>query len=486
MRTFRLSKSKYMAGLQCEKRLWYEVHRPELKPEPPAFQQRIFDQGTLVGELAREQFPGGVLIEADYRHLSEGAQETIDAIERGATVIFEGVISYDDIRVRPDVIRLLDSGSWELIEVKSSTGVKKEYVHDITVQTHVLNGAGMKVEKACLMHVNRECVYPDLSNLFEIVDVTERVLELLPSVPEKVEAFREMLATDEEPDIPVGRHCEKPYLCSYKEYCWRNVPDYSIFRIPHMRWDEKEKLLAEECVELDLLPPEVVLSDDQHRFIDSYVRKDAVIDIVAVREMLAGLEYPIHYLDFETDNPAVPRFEGMSPYGMFPFQWSCHIVEEEGPLIHMEYLHDSMTDPRRPLTDSLLEAIGPKGSIVVYHAPFEKRVLGYLAECFPGHAEVLNSLIERIWDQLLVFRDHYTDYRFRGSNSLKSVLPVLVPSMGYEGMDVSEGGEAQTAWNEMIRLPEGEERDRLAADLKEYCGMDTRAMVEIMRVLEQI
>ena len=121
--------------------------------------------------------------------------------------------------------------------------------------------------------------------------------------------------------------------------------------------------------------------------------------------------------------------------------------------------------------------------MIAYNAPFEKGVLNRLAGGFPGHGGALSSIADRLWDQLVIFRNHYTDYRFGGSNSLKSVLPVIVPSMSYENLGVSDGGEAQVTWNELIRLPEGSEKNKLVKDMKEYCGQDTWAMVEIHRKL---
>ena len=55
-----LSKSTYIRGRQCAKSLWLVKHRPELRPEVPARLQAIFDQGTEVGRLAQQRFPGGV------------------------------------------------------------------------------------------------------------------------------------------------------------------------------------------------------------------------------------------------------------------------------------------------------------------------------------------------------------------------------------------------------------------------------------------
>jgi hypothetical protein len=480
----RLSKSKYLAGLQCHKRLWLEIHRRELIPPVPPSQQRIFDQGTLVGELAREQFPGGVLIEADYEHLSEGAKETAVVLTQGADVIFEAVISHDGILVRPDVIRRNETGGWDLIEVKSSTGIKDIYIDDVAIQTQVLNGAGLDVRSAGLMHINTECTYPDLSNLFTIEDITELVGDALPGIPERVAELRAMLALDFEPDLQIGQHCHKPYGCEFIELCWSWVPELSIFNIPRLRWPDKAVLLEDGLVAISDLPRELRLNENQRRFVRSCELQEPVIYHDLIQEELAGLEYPLHFLDFETDNPAVPRFDGMHPYGQFPYQYSCNVLHENGDISHMEYLHESESDPRKHLVESLIDAVRKEGTVVAYNAPFEKGVIKKLVESLPEYAGELQSIADRLWDQLVIFRDYYTDYRFRGSNGLKNVLPVIVPDMSYDGMAVSDGTDAGVVWNDMIRLPDGEEKDQKILDLKEYCGQDTWAMVQIHRVLE--
>lgn len=480
--TYRLSKSKYLSGLQCHKRLWLEIHKPELAPPPPPGQQRIFDQGTAIGEMAREEFPDGVLIEADHLNIPVAIKQTVEALDNSADVIFECCFIYDDILVRPDIILRNDLGSWNLIEVKSSTSVKEVNINDVAVQTWVLQGSGLEVKRAFLKHINRDCMYPDLSNLFKTEDITELVETVMPTVPEKLSEYKSLL-DNSEPDIPIGQHCSKPYDCPFVSYCWRDVPDHSIFNISRLRWSVKERLLAENKITIDKLPADFSLNDNQLKYVESFETKKPIIDRNGIKEELDKLESPLYFLDFETDNPAVPRFDGMHPFEHFPFQYSCHILNESGNLEHIEFLHDSESDPRRPLVESLIKIIGETGSIIVYNAGFEKGVLSKLAQWYPEYDELLLSVIDRLWDQLDIFKKYYTDYRFKGSNSLKNVLPVIVPSMSYNNLAVSDGTEAQVAWNEMIRLTESKERDKLENKLKKYCGQDTLAMVEIHKYL---
>ncbi|MFQ6614604.1 MAG: DUF2779 domain-containing protein [Fidelibacterota bacterium] len=481
----RLSKSKYLSGRQCHKRLWLEIHHPELAPPPPPSQQRIFDQGTRVGELAREQFPGGLLIEAEFDEINLAIEQTQEALQQGAEIIFEGCFIYHDVLVRPDVMKQTENGGWILIEVKSSTTIKEENLHDVAIQSWVLQGCGQDVERMFLMHINRDCVYPDLSNLFQSEDITGNVRELLPLVPDVLTEYRRILRGSE-PKIAIGSQCGRPYACPFTGYCWQHVPEFSIFTLPNLRWPVKERLIGENYLAIDELPVEFPLTDSQQRYVDSLKTKKPVIDRNRIREELDALQYPLYFLDFETDGPAIPRFNGMHPYEQFPFQYSCHILHSDGRLDHWEYLHETLSDPRNPLLESLIETLGSEGTIIAYNAGFEKSILSKLAEWYPEHSRPIRTIIQRGWDQLLSFRKYYTDYRFKGSNSLKGVLPVLVPGMNYESLEVSNGTEAQVAWNEMIRLQPGLEKERLVRDLLTYCGQDTLAMVEIHKRLHSL
>lgn len=482
MKPKRLSKSKYLSGLQCHKRLWLEIHKPELASPPPPSQQRIFDQGTMIGELATEEFPNGILIDADYLNIPKAIKQTKEALENFFDVIFEGCFVFENILVRPDIILRNDLGSWNMIEVKSSTGVKEVNIHDVAVQTWVLQGCGLDVKRVFLKHINRDCVYPNLSNLFQTEDITESVEDILPTIPSKLSTFKSMLS-ESEPIVSIGEHCGNPYDCQFAKYCWKDVPEHSIFNIPRLRWSVKERLIDENKIEIEHLPGDFCLNNNQLNYLKSLEDKKPIIDWNGIVEELDKLEYPLHFLDFETDGPAIPRFDGMHPYEQFPFQYSCHVMEENRTLEQIEYLHESDSDPRQSLAESLVNAIGKTGSVIAYNAGFEKDVMKKLSQWCPEYSEQLQSIIERLRDQLDIFRKYYTDYRFKGSNSLKSVLPVIVPSMSYENLCVSDGIEAQVTWNEMIRFSDGSEKSKLIYELKEYCGQDTMAMVEIHNVL---
>lgn len=492
-----LTKSKYLSGLQCYKRLWYEKNHPERKANNSRSQQRRLDQSKEVGILARDYFPEGVLINTIDPLISIGQTEA--AIERGDTCIFEASFIFNDVFVSCDVLQK-DANSWKIIEVKASTVnstvkkskiVKEEYLNDLAIQKYVLTGCGLSVSETQLMLINsKECVYPDLSNLFAIEDITDQVNPLMENVENNVETFKTVLAGNDEPHVLIGQQCEKPYLCPFKEYCWRDVPEKSIFTISRLNWNKKDDLIRKSIFDLKDVPVDYPLSRTQRAYVNSVINKQSEIDNVAIKRLISNLEYPIHFLDFETDNPAIPRFDGLRPYQQFPFQYSCHVLHSDLTTQHYEYLHTDTKDPRLPLMESLLGHIAPHGSIVVYNATFEKAVLKDLALSFPEYASTFEAMIDRLWDQLDIFRNHYVHPDFCGSNSLKNVFPVLVPSLRHENLDVHDenldvrdGLEAQAVWNLMLNTTDETEKSKMIEQLKAYCELDTLATLEIHKVL---
>ena len=305
------------------------------------------------------------------------------------------------------------------------------------------------------MHTNKKCVYPDLSNVFTIENVTDQVDRLIADVPNNIETFKAILDENVEPEVLIGRHCDKPHTCPFKEYCWKDVPEYSIFTIRYLATNREEELVERDIFSLYDVPDDFPLTKNQRGYVNMVLDNKPKIDKEAIRRKLSELKYPIHFFDFETSNPAIPRFEGLKPFRHFPFQYSCHILQSDGSLTHHEYLHTDKTDPRLPLIESLLNDICGVGSVVVYHASFECQRLKELAEYLPEHSEVLQSIISRLWDQELIFKRHYSHPDFCGSNSLKDVLPVLVPSLSYEDLCIQEGNDAQAVWNTMIETANG-------------------------------
>jgi hypothetical protein len=482
-----LSKSKYVAGLQCHLRLWHQCYNLDLASEISPARQAIFDTGHKVGELATQLYPSGVLIEEDHLHHDEAVKSTLDAMENPKVkAIYEAAFLFDGVRVRVDILERLKNGRWNLIEVKSSTRVKHKYYPDVGIQHYVLKGSGLNIDRVFLTHLNNQYVYDgkelDLEGLFSSFDLTEEALAYQEEIPVMLADLKDMLANSEAPETNPSRNCNKPYGCDFYEYCTKDMPEHWVVHLSGIGQNKLDALEAMGIYDICDIPDEFPLNAIQDRIRNCVANKEEHT-AGELRDELEDVEYPIHFLDFETLSPAIPRYAGTRPYQGIPFQWSDHILQKNGNIEHRDYLCEEDKDPREELTLKLLDALGKEGSIFTY-TTFEETVIRGLAEDLPKHRRQLLATLDRVVDLYKIIRKNYYHPEFQGSFSLKSVLPALLPEMSYENLAVQDGQEAGIEYMRMLDpATRPGEKEKIRGDLLKYCGQDTLAMVKIREEL---
>jgi hypothetical protein len=298
-------------------------------------------------------------------------------------------------------------------------------------------------------------------------------------VVERLAAMTTVVVQPQPPEIEPDQHCHTPYECPFWAHCTKEKPHRWIYHLPGKK-EIVTQLVQQGITTIDDIPDEIRLSDVQRKVKDN-------VEWVSGRlaAELRTVTFPVHHLDFETFSPALPRYPRTRPYQAIPIQWSNHIEDREGNIIHHEFLHGDMSDPRRPLVEALLDSLGEAGSICVY-SPYEKSVIEQLAEAFPEFRLELRNLVKRIWDLHPIVKGHYYHPEFRGSFSLKEVLPALAPLLRYDDLTIREGGHAAAEYYRMIFIEtDWVERDSIREALLRYCARDTLAMVELRRVLKE-
>lgn len=483
-----LSKSRFVTGLQCHRLLWWTVHEreaPELRVGP--MQQFVFQRGARVGEVAREHFPGGVLIDLPHFEVQARVEATARAVAGGANVVYEAAFAEDGVFVAVDVLHRRGQ-AWTVTEVKSTSRVKAAHIPDVAIQTHVVRRAGLAVERAEVMILNGKCRHPNLEELFSRQDVSEQVEALMPSLPREAERQRAMLAGPL-PEATLGRHCKKPHPCAFVGRCWPKAPEHHVGTLYMIGKKQVERLLASGVETIHALPENAELgaiAQRQRRAVSS-----GRLEVEpGLGEALAKLELPTAYLDFESIAPAIPRWPGSGPYEPVPVQLSCHLDRGGGQALeHHEWLAEGSGDPRPGFARALLGAVRGARTVVVYNAVFERGRIARLRELFPELARPLRSVERRIVDLLPIVRDHVYHPDFGGSFSLKRVLPALVPGMSHAGLAIHEGAAA-AAELERLLLHETELGDAERAELRQallsYCRLDTLAMLRIVERLREL
>ena len=482
-----LTKSKYLAGLQCPKYLWIQIHEPERIPEADAVTQHIFDQGYLVGEHAKRLFPNGIDIPQD--DFTENIVTTKKLIAERKP-LFEAGIFCGAVYSRVDILNPVNEDEWDIIEVKSSTSVKDVHIDDVSFQKHCCEKAGLRIRACKLAFINNLYVKNgeiDPEELFVLEDISARVEETSEGIEERVSNLLEVLSNKMCPEVTIGQHCLSPYECSLRAECWAFLPENSVFDLRGGK-TKQFSLYEQGILSIKDIPDHIPLSRQQRIQKECVMTGNVHVEKEEVRQFLAKLKYPLYYLDFETFAPAIPIYDGTRPYQDIPFQFSLHVVEsDESEPLHHSFLAEGTEDPRPQILHELQRLLGSEGSIIAYNAGFEEGVLKGLVEAFPRYTDWLDDILARMVDLLFPFTNfHYYNASQRDTASLKKVLPA-VTGKGYEEMSIGAGMDASVAYGRiMYGYATEEEIARVRADLLNYCRLDTEGMIWVVDELKRL
>ena len=481
-----LTKSKYLAGLQCPLLLWYHFNRPELIPKPDEAKQAIFDQGHLVGDYAKKLFPSGE--EVEYKKSFPDRIKKTDLLIKNRKIIFEALITKDNLYSQPDILVPVNHDQWDIIEVKSSTSVKDINIEDVAFQKYLYELYGLKIRKCLMLVINNEYVRKEdiePKRLFKKADITEDVNNIIDTIPDKIKTMFDIIKLKKPQEVKIGPWCNDPYDCLLKELCWKHLPDNNVtelYRISNKSFD----LIDNNIIEIKDIPDEYKLTDNQRKQLFAIKNNQPYINKNKIKQFIDKLEYPLYFLDFESINPAIPLFQDTRPYQHIVFQYSLHVKEtKDSKLKHHGFI--AKHDPRLTILKHMLPKLGKRGSIIVYNQSFEKQRLLDLAQWYPEYSKHIENILKRIVDLIIPFRKfYYYDKKQQGSCSIKAVLPVLT-DLSYKDMDIPDGGQAQ---REYLRVTQTKvtkkEQEKVFKQLDKYCELDTYAMVEILDKLTEI
>ena len=478
-------------GVQCPKMLWMKKHHPELFDES-VMDESVLRTGLAVGDLAMGLF--GDFKEVPYGDLTDMIAETERLLAEGVENIAEASFAYDGMFCSVDILRVLGGNRVEIYEVKSSTEVHDIYYHDVAYQVFVLEKLGFQVEKACLVHINRDYVRGkelEIDKLFTIADLTEMVRGMQPGVAERTRELKEYILNVEEPEMGLGKHCFDPYDCGFWGHCTEALPRWNVFNVAGMQKKTKCRYYDQGIISFEDLLTGAKLNDSQRMQISYEVQDlDDHIEADSIGSFLETLSYPMYFLDFESFQPAVPLYENTRPYDQIVFQYSLDFIETEGgELKHREFLAWPGSDPRRELAEQLCRDIPLGVCTLAYNMTFEKTRIKELADLYPDLADHLMDICYNIRDLMVPFqKKQYYNRAMQGSYSIKYVLPALFPddpSLNYHNLEgVHNGTEASAAFAEMENMSE-EELLACRENLLKYCGLDTFAMVKVWEKLRE-
>ncbi len=477
-----ITKRIYLEARQCLRRGWYTRNLPQERLSEA--EQFLIDEGIEIGRRAQRRYPGGVPVE--WHGLSRATAKTRQLMnDPRVPAIFEATFHIDDYTTKADVL-LRNGNGWRVVEVKSSLfkpEVADDLIDDVCYTVMVATRCGVDVNAASLLQIRSEFRRDaGIDEMFGETDVLATVQERMPEFSSGWNDIPATTGRPEPPDPTPGRACGScPY---YEEHCLGKGMENPVLYLP--RNGGKVTPYYEAGV-LDLrdVPDDLAatLTDNQRVVLECARTRQPYVS-PDLRAALADVRWPAYYLDFETVSTTLPLYPDVAPYALLPTQYSIHRCTAPGAVDHhCEYLADPQRDCRRELAERLIADLGTEGSVIVYSG-FENGRIGELIERFPDLAEPLSAIRERLFDLLAVVRKHYCHPGFHGSYSIKKVLPVVVPAMTYDGLEIAEGQAASVKFAKMARGQYSPaECEAIRRNLLTYCGQDTLAMVELHKAL---
>jgi len=446
-----LTKSNFLIFIDSPLHLWAKINN-KYKRNFTEYDNHLTKQGYEVESLAREYakryLGGNPEFQKEYKT--------------------KNLLSKADIVVEKNIY-----------EVKSTTSIEKEHEYDLLFQYYTSSQV-FDIEKIFIIYLNKEYTKVgeiDLKELFIVEDMTDFVKENI----HLVEGLIKEAQLIEELKDPNGlQECYKPKDCPCINLCHPILPEYSIYDIAMANDNTKKKLKEDGILDIKDVPENFKLSAKQKKQVEVAKQEKIYADKEMIKKDLNELCYPIHFLDYETYSWAVPRYENHKVYQFVVFQYSLHILNDEGSMIHKEFLSTTKEDPMKEILENLKKDIEERGSILVWNKSFEMGCNKEIARIYPEEEEYIQEINSRIYDLGDIFsKQMYIDPKFKGSWSIKNVLPVLVPNLSYKDLDVNKGDMAMIKW---LELRQKEDR-KIKENLLTYCKLDTYSMYAIHKVL---
>lgn len=383
------------------------------------------------------------------------------------------------------LIKNEDQNTYSLYEIKSATDVKQVDEYDMLFQYYVTSQS-ITVTNIYVIHVNGKYMREgelDLQEAFKTRDLTDLIDTKLEETVTLIGHANEILNKQTPNEIET---CRKLKDCPCPQLCFPSLPEYSIYNLANIHQERLVQLEEEGILDINDIPDHFNLSSKQRYQLISTKTRKPIIDSIGITAFISKLNYPLYFLDYEAYSWPVPKYDKHGAYQNVVFQYSLHIImSNSSEVIHKEYLSTTKNDPIKEVLEHLETDIGDKGTVLVWNRIFEQGCNREMARIYPQYKEMLQNINQRIVDLSDIFsKQMYVDYRFKGSWSLKNVLPILAPGISYKGMSISNGTSAMLKWKELVYNQTSlKEKNAVHENLLRYCELDTYAMIKVLEEL---
>ena len=500
--------------------------------------------------------------------IEQSIDRTLQAIREDHKLLYQPTFRYNNCLVRADFMLSNGDGTYDLIEVKAKSRIRKnvtddweskpigeiedDFKHDISFQKYiidtVLQSHGLApLNKTFFAYLNKDYSREGAINYGELIKLDEAWGQSSIEIIQRNKPTTKIIDDSLMDSVTIQSYIHKmeselslseeefnqkyPFPWSkYLEYFWETKPFGTIMgmwvngnpeTVSTLYYQWKTDIMKLTEIERAYFDTKSGSNRGKSReFIERYIEcKSTDKNLIfpdEIWEILSSFNYPICFYDYESINVPIPLMDKTNPYQQVVVQYSLHKLYPDGTIKHYgavmgwqgAHRVEQIEIPHNPnlvafesekivyghYKDLLVEFLKDiwddinTSTFIVWHKPFENTRNKEIGELFPDLLDDFLCINERTYDLKEIFSTGlYFDLHFKGSSSIKKVLPVLT-DISYDGLDV---GNWAIAMKELVKLVDNQSEDsiikrKLAEDLLIYCGQDSLAMLEIFKQLQNI
>lgn len=480
-----IDRSVFLKASRCHKAAWLSMHSPGERNASPRTAYH-FNQADLRNALVQVCGKGTHCFK-EGEEIKQRIARTEAALGRGDTLLFDPMIEVEGMRISADVL-VIENGCCKVMLVRAARGIKKRTRLAAAFMLETLNKRfpQVTIELAHVGNSIRISARQAHSEFIQFTDLTKHAEALRTEAQEILSRLKDLQQVADTPIVPIGPQCKNPYPCPFVQHCWGRLQNPRS--VLHLTGNEglEWELLKEGYEEMTEVPARRLQTPSQLKQVEAWRSQRAMIQLGELRNWYKKVQWPVAFLDFESFGPVFPIQQGMAPLQQLPFQFSVRRQEAQGePFEVFHFLAKARDVNLHLLAESLLKALEEVASVVVYDAANERMILKQLKRLVPGIKESIDDAISKLVDIQEPFRNQwlYKDH-MNGTSSLKKVIHAFSPENDYAQLEVSNGYEAATTFEEMLRTSDPIVKKRLGENLEQYCHQDTTAMVKLLRIME--
>lgn len=428
---------------------------------------------------------------------NDSNEKTRQAMKEKAWLV-KARFEYNDLRVKVPLMERKGK-KWNLYFISTSIFPKIDELYKYRYTCAVLQKNNIEISEIQVIHLNQDYCRNEELNAQELLIITPFFYNAKGNSPKNIKDYISEKETDIDgllknikkvktaPKAEREPKCTRRSKCMFYDNCFpeeKELDKDSMLTLVSGQYKYemyREGLRTLQEVDFNRLEGTRL----QYAQINASKRGGLHLDYLGLGHWLSSQKYPIAFLDFEWETFIIPPYFGMKPYDVLPFQYSLHLMYEDGRVEHKEFL--GVKDCREDFLKQLIGDLPNAGTVMAFNTEAaEKLRLKELEKQFPKYRKQLQAIQKRMDDLSIPFMFGLIyDTRMRGSYSLKTIMGIMDHNKSYDSLDINQGMEAVFHWRELEGETDPVRKNEIERQLLDYCSMDTYAMIVVYQWLKE-